>query len=224
MASRADLGNCPPLAGEAGSRLVVRPAPLWQNSTQARQSEREAMAMATLPKVLSDVRMDNSFLSETIQVCVVTRDYRRTMAGMVEAGIGPWRVYTFARPQVTETTYRGRPTEFSMKLCLTFTGNMMWEIVQPLDGPSIYKEFLERHGEGVHHVAFACADLSWDERVREFERRGFEMIQSGIWLGRVPWAYFGTEDATTTTFEVFQIPDGFVLPEPEEWYPAPPPR
>jgi hypothetical protein len=33
---------------------------------------------------------------------------------------------------------------------------MMWEIVQPLTGPNIYEEFLDRHGEGIHHVAVDC--------------------------------------------------------------------
>ena len=28
---------------------------------------------------------------------------------------------------------------------------LVFELVQPLDGPSIYKEFLEEHGEGVQH-------------------------------------------------------------------------
>ncbi len=83
-------------------------------------------------------------------------------------------------------TFRGKPAQYSMKLCLAFTGNMMWEIVQPLTGPNLYDEFLDQHGEGIHHVAFACDDLAWDERIKSFQERGFEMIQSGVWQGRVP--------------------------------------
>ncbi len=177
----------------------------------------------TAPAVTGPTSLSNSFLRETVQVCVVTRDHRRTMAGMVQAGIGPWRVYTFGPETCTEMTYRGRPERFTFKLCMAWTGSMFWEIVEPLEGPSIYREFLDSHGEGLHHVAFACGDLPWEERVREFERRGFPCIQSGRWLGVVPWAYFGTEAATTTIFEIFDIPPDFVMPEPESWYPAPPP-
>jgi methylmalonyl-CoA/ethylmalonyl-CoA epimerase len=39
----------------------------------------------------------------------------------------------------------------------------------------------------------------------------------------VPWACFGTEEATSTIFEIYDIPEDFALPEPEAWYPAPPP-
>ena len=66
--------------------------------------------------------------------------------------------------------------------------------------------------------------MSWDERVRAFEERGISCIQSAIWKETVPFAYLSTEDATSTVFEIFDIPEGFVLPEPDEWYPAPPHR
>ena len=32
-------------------------------------------------------------------------------------------------------------------------GPIVFELIQPLDGPSIYKEWLDEHGEGLHHVA-----------------------------------------------------------------------
>ncbi len=179
--------------------------------------------MTSEPQVLSETHLDNSFLGETIQVCVVTRDYRRTMQGLVNTGIGPWRVYTFdSDTNLTETQIGGVPQPLAMKLCLAFSGSMMWEIVQPLKGPTIYEDFLKRHDEGIHHVAFDCNGVPWAERLAAFEARGFPCIQSGVWMGRVPWAYFGTEDATGTVFETFHIPDDFVLPDPEEWFPAPP--
>jgi methylmalonyl-CoA/ethylmalonyl-CoA epimerase len=132
------------------------------------------------PTVTGPVTLSNSFLTETVQVCVVTRDHRRVMRGMVQAGIGPWRAYTFGPDTRTDLTLHGRAASFSMRLCMAFTGSMFWEIVEPLDGPSIYKDFLERHGEGIHHTAFACGDLPWAGRVKAFEERGFRRIQSGV--------------------------------------------
>ena len=32
-------------------------------------------------------------------------------------------------------------------------GPVVFELLQPLEGPSIYKEWLEERGEGLHHVA-----------------------------------------------------------------------
>ncbi len=35
--------------------------------------------MSDLPSVVSDSELSNSFLSEAIQICVVSRDHKRTM-------------------------------------------------------------------------------------------------------------------------------------------------
>ncbi len=179
--------------------------------------------MAELPTVTGANTLSNSFLGDNIQICVVTRDFHRTMEGLVRAGIGPWRVYTFGPETVSEMTYRGQPASYSMRLGLAFSGTMMWEIIEPLTGPIIYEEFLEKHGEGIHHVAFNVNNIPWEERIAAFKARGYELIQSGIWCERVPYAYFETEGDTTTTMEIFDIPADFVMPEPEEWYPGPPP-
>ena len=47
------------------------------------------------PEVLDENTMSNGFLGNLVEVCVVTRDHRRTMEGLVRLGIGPWRVHTF---------------------------------------------------------------------------------------------------------------------------------
>jgi methylmalonyl-CoA/ethylmalonyl-CoA epimerase len=97
------------------------------------------------------------------------------------------------------------------------------EIMQPLYGPSIFQEFLDDHGEGIQHVAFDCGEKPWQERVDEFGGRGFPLVQSGRFMDANAFAFFDTAKATGTTFETYSIPDGFVWPEPEEWYPGPPP-
>jgi hypothetical protein len=163
-----------------------------------------------------------NIVGETFQVCIVTRDYQRTLEGLTKLGIGPWRVYTFDSSTCTDMTYHGKPADFTFKLCLAFSGAMMWEIVQPLEGPNIYDDFLKAHDEGIHHIAVDCHGVGWEQRVSQFAERGFEIIQSGKWQGVVNWAYFGTEDATTTVFETFIVPEGFEFPEPEAWYPGPP--
>lgn len=174
-------------------------------------------------EVTGEAQLDNSFVGNTMQVCVVSRDLRRTMEGMVRLGIGPWQVHTFSPDNVEDMTYRGEPAASTFRLALAFSGTMMWEIVEPVEGPTIYDEFLEQHGEGVHHVAVDCNGVEWDERLRLFEEHGYEMIQSGRFVGRLPYAYFATEGDVTTTIETFLIPDGMQLPEPDEWYPGPPP-
>jgi phosphotriesterase-related protein len=82
---------------------------------------------------------------------------------------------------------------------------------------------LERHGEGVQHLAFSCGGVAYAERLRYFADRGFETIQSGLYMGRVRFNYFATEADARTIFEVFDVPPDFVFPAPEVWVPGPPP-
>jgi hypothetical protein len=177
----------------------------------------------TVPTVTGENSLSNSFIGNTKQVCVVTRDIHRTMAGLVKVGIGPWRVYTFGPDTCTEVTYRGKPSEHSMRLALANSADMMWEVIQPLEGPSIYTEFLDDHGEGIHHIAAKCDGMAYPDQVEKMLSLGYEIIQSGVWADRVPFAYFGTEGDISTTIELFDIPEDFVLPEPEEWFPEAPP-
>lgn len=177
----------------------------------------------TIPKVTSENTLSNSFFGNTKQICIVSRDIYRTMEGFVKLGIGPWSIYTFGPDTCTDVTYRGKPSEHSMRLALAVSGDMLWEVIQPLEGRSIYTDFLDEHEEGIHHVAPSCEGLSYAEQVEKMKSLGYSISQSGVWCERVPFAYFDTEGDLTTTIEVFDIPADFILPEPEEWYPEAPP-
>ncbi len=136
-------------------------------------------------------------------------------------GVGPWRVYTYAPPKLTGMRIRGVETPFSMKLALAWTQDMMWELIQPLDGPSIYWEFLRDHGEGIHHIMVDYGGRSLAECTAEFAARGWAPLMEGNYLGS-QFVYYATEASLTTTIEVRYSAPGWVRPEPDSWYPARP--
>jgi methylmalonyl-CoA/ethylmalonyl-CoA epimerase len=177
--------------------------------------------MATDIRVEDENSLSNSFIGDTFQVCVVTSDFRRTLDGFVQMGIGPWSVYTFDPESTKDQTYMGEPAEYSMRLGIAYHCNMMWEVVQPLEGPSIYKDFLAKHGDGMQHVAVTCRDVPWEEKLAAFESRGCRMVQSGNWRG-ARYAYFDAEHLIGTVVEVIDFPEDFAFPEPEDWVPGPP--
>lgn len=194
-----------------------------RRSTQQQEGSNQMNIPTSLPQVVSATELSNSFLGKLLEVCFVTKDYRRTMQGLVQLGIGPWRVYTFDSETVSERTYHGEPADYAIKVCFADIGDLAVEIMQPLYGPSIFQEHLDQHGEGLHHLAFDCDELPWEQREEMFSANGFPLVQSGKFMDQNAFAFFGTEAATTTTFETYDIPKGFVWPEPEEWYPAAPP-
>ncbi|MFH1639832.1 MAG: VOC family protein [Chloroflexota bacterium] len=50
------------------------------------------------------------------------------------------------------------------------------EFISPVEGKPIYRDFLEKHGEGLHHIAFAVDDL--DAETAKLVARGIPVITS----------------------------------------------
>ena len=160
----------------------------------------------------------DQFLGKAIETAIVTRDVKRTMQGLSRIGIGPWRTFTFTPDNTTNQTYRGEPSPFVMRVCFANLGDMIWELIQPISGRTIFQEFLDRHGEGLHHIAFDCDGIPFPARVAEFERRGFKLSQGGSWMGTNHFAFFETESETTTCIETYAFPDDWAYPEEDLSY------
>jgi len=74
-------------------------------------------------------------------------------------------------------------------------GSVPIEFIQPLEGESRYKEFLESKGEGVQHIAFAVDNL--DEETDKLVDKGISIIVKG----KAP-AAFGSISAHFDTRQV----------------------
>lgn len=150
------------------------------------------------------------------QVCVVVRDIQKAVEQYWQIlGIGPWSIYTVKPPELKDTTVRGNPTVFSMKLAFAKVGSMMLELIQPLEGESLYKEFLAEKGEGIHHVAsYEVDDL--ERAISLLENRGIGVLQSGRWKG-ASFAYMDTEKSLGAIVELVKRTTEF--PPPEATYP-----
>ena len=58
---------------------------------------------------------------------------------------GPWRGWVFG-PQGHGREYRGTPAEWTLRLVLN-SRSPQFEVIQPLDGPSVHADWLEERGE-----------------------------------------------------------------------------
>ena len=131
-------------------------------------------------------------------------------------GIGPWEVYRFEPPRLTETTYRGEEHEYSMALAITDLAGTMIELIEPLEGESLYTEHLAEHGEGLHHVACFSFDDT-EGTVRAFEEAGIDVVQSGTFAD-APYWYLDTREAMNGV--LFETATGLeTMPDPDRVYP-----
>ncbi|MFJ8064067.1 methylmalonyl-CoA epimerase [Psychrobacillus sp. NPDC096426] len=55
------------------------------------------------------------------------------------------------------------------------SGNVKLELLQPIDETSAVYSFIEKKGEGIHHVAFGVTNIQ--ERLNELKEKGVRLIQ-----------------------------------------------
>lgn len=117
-------------------------------------------------------------MKKIVQVCVVVRDLEKAMEKYWRIlGMGPWDIHTLAPPALREASFHGKPVRHRYRVAVTMVGNMQFELIQPLEGPTTYESFLERKGEGLHHVKEKVDDIQGT--IEEFKKKGIEVIQSG---------------------------------------------
>ncbi|MDA8217914.1 MAG: VOC family protein [Dehalococcoidales bacterium] len=160
-------------------------------------------------------------VAEINQICAVVRDARTAMRAYWEtAGIGPWRLYTVSSEEFEQASYRGGAGRFKFLMALADLGNVQFELIQPLEGDSIYSDFLARHGEGIQHLATRVPDMG--KAVEEASANGVAVVQAGLHRRGRPkgggFAYLDTEEALHVTLELIG-PAAGQRPEPDEVYP-----
>jgi len=101
-------------------------------------------------------------------------------------------------PEYFNKRYRGEPEDFKIELAFAQVGNTVYELIRVVQGRTVYEDFLNKHGEGIHHLGYETPDLTgWAEAYKEV---GIEVIMCGERAG-VKWAYFDTPVITVELLE-----------------------
>ena len=129
------------------------------------------------------------------QIAIVVRDIDEALERYHRAlGWGPWNVYEHKPPALHDTYLHGKPTEFTMIGAETHVGPIVVELLQPDKGPSIYKEWLDSHGEGLHHIAvMRPTPAESDATERHFADLGATIMMEGRIGETIRFYYLDTE-------------------------------
>ena len=112
------------------------------------------------------------------QVAFVVRDLDAAVRHWAdELGIGPWRVWTMEPPHLHDMVYRGESVPFRFRHALAMSGELQFELIEPLAGPSIFADQLAARGEGANHLGRIVDDHP--AAVADVLARGFVPLQSG---------------------------------------------
>lgn len=142
-------------------------------------------------------------MGKLVQIGIIVRDVEKT-AETYEKIMGMERTVTVppGDMDMTNWRYRGKPMDAITKNIAFRLGNIELEFIQPMSGESEWMDFLEKNGEGIHHIAFSVKNIK--EKAEMLEKEGYEVIQFGDFTGG-RFIYFDTKDAMKTVVELLEF-------------------
>ena len=116
------------------------------------------------------------------QIGIVVKDIEKTSLAFAQLmGMEVPQVSITDAVEQAHTLYQGQSTAARAKLAFFRLENITIEFIEPVDKPSTWQEFLDTHGEGVHHIAFEIKGS--DEKIQALGAIGMPMIQKGDYQG-----------------------------------------
>lgn len=121
----------------------------------------------------------------------------------IEAALDAWcDVFDVPRPEIRVTaaqpnpneTYRGEVASYGLKFAVIDAADrgFVIEIHEPDHTPSTFREYLDKHGAGVHHLGFEVG-AARDAVVEEFAEKGYPIRNVGVYADG-SWTIVDGED------------------------------
>ena len=150
---------------------------------------------------------EDSLFSKIDHVGLVVRDIDKAIEYYQSLGIGPFE----PPPNVAsrERKVRGKPIpvdSIKVKEKSARIGPLLFQLIQPVEGESIWKEFLETRGEGVQHLGFIVDDIEKEEA--RLVAKGVEPVQTSRFIAGGGYTYFDTGRVGGVLTELIQWPPG----------------
>lgn len=81
--------------------------------------------------------------------------------------------------EVTKTVYLGKPApDAECKMAFFhLTEGVQLELIEPGTAPSAWRDYLDQHGEGMHHIAFHVNGM--EKCIEKCKEKGMTLLQSG---------------------------------------------
>ncbi|MFC2070501.1 VOC family protein [Chloroflexota bacterium] len=138
--------------------------------------------------------------SSLCQIGIVVKNINETIDYYTKAfGFGP---YEIKYVDYTDATYYGETAGYRGKRAFFHLGNIEMELIELVDGKTIHEDFLEEHGEGIHHIGFKVNNLA--ESRKNAENAGFKITQDFMRSDGTGFAYLDTDKTGGVVFELIK--------------------
>ncbi|MDR1669784.1 MAG: VOC family protein [Oscillospiraceae bacterium] len=106
---------------------------------------------------------------------------------------------------VTQTQYMGQPAPKAQCQMAFFNvgDGVQLELIQPNEEPSVWRDFLNEKGEGIHHIAFGVKGM--DDQIKACEGFGMKLVQKGNYgSGNGCYSYLEAGDGLPLLVELLE--------------------
>jgi len=138
-------------------------------------------------------------------IAIVVRNMDEAIKFYTSIGIGPFEDY----PPLKEYIKLDVPDKVgfhNVKIKVVQIGPIQIQLIQPGEGRSLYKDFLEKKGEGVYHLGFVVDDVGDSEA--ELKKMGLKVLSSGRREDGSGFSYLDTAEKAGVVLLVRQSPGG----------------
>jgi len=141
--------------------------------------------------------------SKLHHISIVVKNAEKAQKFYESIGIGPWEDY----PPMKEYVKIKVPDEkgfYNLKIKTARIGPVHLQLVEPGPGASLYKDHLDKKGEGVYHLGFEVDDINaTDSKIKAL---GLEVLASGRRENGSGFSYLKTESEAGVVLLVRQSP------------------
>lgn len=155
------------------------------------------------------------------QICIAATDTEKAAADLLHyIGKGPWEIGFIN----SHTTDYFESSEYDtdlfpdaeMRTGMGWFSNLEFELIEPTKGPMPYFRFLDRHGNGFHHIKEILTPETWDETLQKYKDLGVGTALAGK-LGPCAFSNLDTEELLGC---VYELSDGHVMDKLPDGYGA----
>lgn len=187
------LGMCFGCTGPQAEKAAdAEKAAVTEKTSAASEQAQTSKALPSEFKPLSTPLRKDKF----IQINIVVNDiYRaaKAWAALLDIPVPEVTVNHLESNGEYPYSYRGEENTCDLLVCNIDMGSWVLELHQADEKASSFREFYDKHGNGVHHLGFEVGDAR-DEVIRELKGLGFDTERTiGVYPGS-SWTIVDSED------------------------------
>ena len=140
------------------------------------------------------------------QLGIITYDIHDFLPGFAPA----FNLKTWYEPQYAQRQFiiNGERVELDFNIVFAYSGNLQIDLIEEKSQrAAVFKEHLDSHGQGFHHLGFFVPDL--DAKLKIAEQLGLKTLFEGQFTtaggGAVRFAYLDTRQQCGTILELINI-------------------